>query len=98
MLQYSEINYFKQIMDANTKIDQEQIPVEQTQIESIELLKETTKTSILDAFYRDEWVFGKVFSIITGKKVNPSDLIANLQTIRTEFKEAENDEEFKQAA
>lgn len=98
MLQYSEINYFIETMDANTKIDQAQIPVEPTQIESIEQLKETTKTSILDAFYRDEWVFGKVFSIITGKKVNPSDLISNLQTIRTEFKEAQNDEEFKQAA
>lgn len=98
MLQYSEINYFIEIMDANTKIDQEQLPLETAQIESIEQLKETTKTSILDAFYRDEWVFGKVFSIITGKKVNPSDLISNLQTIRTEFKEAQNDEDFQQAA
>lgn len=62
-------------------------------VESIETLKEQTKVSILDTFYRDEWVFFNVFSIITGKKMNPSDLVTNLKDIRGEYKKLDSDQE-----
>lgn len=69
-------------------------------VDSIGNLQEQTKISILDAFYRDEGVFSNVFSIITGKKMNPSDLISSLKDIRGEYKKLDSDQEaeFEKAA
>lgn len=61
---------------------------------TIDALKEDTKTWVLNAFYRDYWVFWNVFDILTWKKSDPSKLIADLENIRSTYKEiqAANDE------
>lgn len=87
-------------MNNNIELENQDNQINTQEVASIETLKEQTKVSILDAFYKDEWVFGKVFSIITWKKINPSDLVNDLWNIRGEFKklDASNDEEFEKAA
>lgn len=89
-------------MDTNKTTDIPQNEINHSQIPSIEDLKESTKTGILEAFYQDEWVLGKVFSIITGKKINPADLIEKIEVVRHEYQkstpEASNDEISEQAA
>lgn len=87
-------------MNSDNEIKQENHELKEEKVESIETLQEQTRVSVLDTFYRDEWMFSKVFSIITWKKINPSDLVDNLWSVRWEFKklDASNDDEFEQAA
>jgi hypothetical protein len=57
--------------------------------ESFQDIQKETQDWILATFYKDEGVFEKVFAIITRKKINPSDLVNNLQNIRWEYKQNE---------
>ncbi len=85
----------------NIDTSQEKIdPMNHLSLQNIEALKAQTKISILDTFYRDESVLWKVFSIITGKKINPSELVNHLETVRLTYKsrDLENDDLYKKAA
>lgn len=92
-------------MNNNNELNQE-IPelnnkegLNNEKVGSIQELQEQTRVSVLDIFYKDEWVFSKVFSIITWKKINPADLVDILWSVREEFKKqcASNEEELEKA-